>query len=162
MRIASLLLVAPLVVAAACYDGGGATPTAGASGEAAVTIETFSFDPDPLEVAPGTTITFVNEDAIDHTVTAGTREAPTPALFDGTLPEQGATFALVLSAPGTYEYFCRIHPGPGMTATITVTGDATDAAMADARRSPAGTDHDGPFGDLFEDHHSAGHETGSS
>lgn len=88
--------------------------------EASVVVATFNFQPDPLVVAAGTTITFVNEDAIDHTVTAGTREQPTPQVFDGQLAEQGATFVLTLGEPGSYEYFCRIHPGPGMTASITV------------------------------------------
>ncbi len=85
-----------------------------------VTVETFEFQPDPLVVPAGSVITFVNRDKIDHTVTAGTREEPTPEVFDGQLPEQGATFELTLDEPGTYEYFCEIHPGPGMTATITV------------------------------------------
>ena len=85
-----------------------------------VTVETFAFQPDPLVVPAGTTITFLNKDAIDHTVTAGTRENPTPEVFDGELPEQGSTFELTLDNPGTYDYFCEIHPGPGMTATITV------------------------------------------
>ena len=84
-------------------------------------MATFAFAPDPLEVAAGTTITFTNEDAIDHTVTAGTREAPDPDTFDGSLPEQGATFELTLDEPGTYDYFCQIHDGPGMTAQIVVT-----------------------------------------
>jgi plastocyanin len=86
-----------------------------------VTIETFAFAPDPLVVEAGTSITFVNEDAIDHTVTAGTRDAPEPDRFDGELPDEGATFELTLDEAGTYDYFCRIHPGPGMTASITVT-----------------------------------------
>ncbi|MFZ1489007.1 MAG: plastocyanin/azurin family copper-binding protein [Ilumatobacteraceae bacterium] len=88
--------------------------------EASVVVATFNFQPDPLVVAAGTTITFVNEDAIDHTVTAGTREQPTPQVFDGQLAQQGATFELTLDEPGTYEYFCQVHPGPGMTASITV------------------------------------------
>jgi plastocyanin len=88
---------------------------------AAVTVATFAFAPDPLEVEAGTTITFTNEDATDHTVTAGTREAPEPDVFDGPLPEQGATFEVTLDEPGTYDYFCQIHDGPGMTAQIVVT-----------------------------------------
>jgi plastocyanin len=90
------------------------------SAAATVTINTFNFQPDPLTVAAGTVITFVNEDAIDHTVTAGTRENPQPDLFNGVLPEEGATFELVLDEPGTYDYFCSRHSGPGMTGTIVV------------------------------------------
>jgi len=87
---------------------------------ATVTVKTFNFQPDPLVVPAGTTITFHNEDKIEHTVTAGTREAPTPDAFDGRLTEQGSTFELTLDEPGTYDYFCSRHPGEGMTATITV------------------------------------------
>ncbi len=115
------LLSVPLVLAlgaAACGDtgDGGAQEPEGAT----VVVETFAFAPDPVVVRAGTPITFENRDAIDHTVTAGTREAPEPDRFDGQLPEEGATFELVLTEPGTYDYFCEIHPGPGMTAMITV------------------------------------------
>ncbi|HEY9559048.1 MAG TPA: plastocyanin/azurin family copper-binding protein [Acidimicrobiales bacterium] len=121
-----MLLLVPLtaLLLAACGDDS-ATPDLAAAESSAgdvvtVAIETFAFAPDPLEVDAGTTITFVNGDAIDHTVTAGTREAPTPEVFDGLLPEEGATFELTLDEAGTYDYFCSVHPGPGMTASITV------------------------------------------
>ncbi len=125
-RTLLLLPVALLVAAAltACGDtdeGGAEAPTTTAETDrATVTVKTFAFGPDPLEVPAGTAITFRNEDAIDHTVTAGTREAPEPERFDGQLPGKGATFELTLDEPGTYEYFCQIHPGPGMTAIIEV------------------------------------------
>jgi plastocyanin len=114
-------LVAPLATAAlvACGGGGGAASPAEAK-PATVTVKTFNFQPDPIEVAAGTVITFSNEDAINHTVTAGTREQPTPAVFDGELAKKGSRFELTLDEPGTYSYFCRIHPGPGMTGSITV------------------------------------------
>lgn len=117
-----LLLPVSVIIIAGCGDTGDDSSEAGAASTdgATVTVETFSFEPDPIVVDAGTVITFVNEDAIDHTVTAGTRDAPTPDVFDGALPEQGATFELTLDEPGTYDYFCEIHPGPGMTATITV------------------------------------------
>lgn len=102
-------------------DGASADETEPAVPTAEVTVATFAFAPDPLEVEAGTTITFTNEDDIDHTVTAGTREAPTPDVFDGPLIERGATFELTLDEPGTYDYFCQIHDGPGMTAQIVVT-----------------------------------------
>jgi plastocyanin len=123
-RRRGLLLLAALVLLltvglSACGDTGAAQPGDDPS-DATVTVATFSFAPDPLVVPVGTEITFVNEDAIDHTVTAGTREAPEPERFDGQLPEKGSTFELTLDEPGSYDYFCQIHPGPGMTATITV------------------------------------------
>jgi plastocyanin len=139
-RRLAALLVAVLPFAAACGDDDATADDASASspaeaspdttGRAApapagdetvtVTVKTFDFQPDPLTVAAGTTIRFVNEDAIDHTVTAGTREQPTPDVFDGRLPGKGSTFDLVLDEPGTYDYFCAIHAGPGMTGSIVV------------------------------------------
>ena len=118
---AGLLLVVALASCGGDDEEGGAAaePTEPAA-TAEVTVATFAFAPDPLEVEAGTTITFTNEDAIDHTVTAGTREAPTPEVFDGTVPEQGPTFELTLDEPGTYDYFCRFHPGAGMTGQIIV------------------------------------------
>ena len=113
------LLFAVVAVAALGACGGGDGDAA--SPPAAVTIRTFAFAPDPLRVPAGTTVVFTNEDKIDHTVTAGTREAPTPDVFDGRLPSQGATFEVTLDEPGTYDYFCAVHGGPGMTARIVVT-----------------------------------------
>lgn len=113
-----LVVLATMMLSACGGDDESATPSD--EGGPMVTVETFDFQPDPLVVPAGATITFLNEDAIDHTVTAGTREDPTPEVFDGELPERGATFELTLDEPGTYQYFCEIHPGPGMTATITV------------------------------------------
>jgi plastocyanin len=110
------LTVAVALVAAATA----ACSSDSAAATATVTVHTFQFAPDPLVVEAGTVITFVNDDKINHTVTAGTRETPTPEVFNGVLADQGATFELTLTEPGTYDYFCQIHPGPGMTATIVV------------------------------------------
>lgn len=119
-RTIAALAALSLLGAACGGDDEPAAAEAPAGDTATVTIQTFDFQPDPLTVAAGTTITFENMDAIDHTVTAGTRESPTPDVFDGQLPEQGATFELTLDEPGTYDYFCEIHPGPGMTGQIVV------------------------------------------
>lgn len=75
---------------------------------AAVTISGSQFEPDSLEVAAGTTVTFENEDAVGHTVTAGAPDEETGE-FDESLSSQGATSEVTFDEPGTYPYFCRIH-----------------------------------------------------
>jgi plastocyanin len=120
----TLFVAAVAMLTLGACGGGGNDESAGAAANgsgARVTVETFNFQPDPITVDAGTTITFVNEDEIDHTVTAGTRAAPTPEVFNGELPGRGATFELTLDEPGTYDYFCNIHPGQGMTGRIIVT-----------------------------------------
>ncbi|MGH3440535.1 MAG: cupredoxin domain-containing protein, partial [Nitriliruptorales bacterium] len=114
-----VLLVLLGAVVAAC--GPGAT---GARGHAEVTIEDFEFLPPRLEVVAGTTVSWTNEDIFAHTVTSGTPRAPT-GRFDGELGSvdsvaaRGETVSLTFDEPGSYAYFCRLHPR--MTATITVT-----------------------------------------
>ena len=111
--VTPLLLVAAVGLNACGGDDG-------STGEASVTIETFNFAPDPLRVDAGTTVHFENRDAINHSVTAGTRTKPDTATFDHVLDGKGETYDLTLAEPGTYRYFCRFHPGEGMTATIVV------------------------------------------
>lgn len=120
MRAARPLLAVALVAALAGCGSSKADDAAAAPTSATVTIQTFAFAPDPLTVKAGTTIHVVNRDKIHHSVTAGTRSAPTPAVFDHVLDGQGSTYDLTLSEPGTYRYFCKFHEGPGMTATIVV------------------------------------------
>jgi len=119
-RIAFLVVLAVLAATgvAACGSDGTSDPADGNGDGRVVTIKTFDFQPDPITIDAGDRVTFVNHDAIDHTVTAGTRDNPTPAAFDGRLPAKGSRFELTIDEPGTYRYFCTIHPGPGMTGVI--------------------------------------------
>lgn len=80
----------------------------GANG-AAVTVKTFQFSPSPLEIEPGTEVTWANEDDIGHTVTSGTPDDPRGD-FDGFLGGAGATYSFTFADPGRHPYFCSIHP----------------------------------------------------
>ena len=82
---------------------------------ATVTIGDFAFTPPELVVAPGTTVTWRNDDWAPHTVTSG----------DGTLDserlDQGAQFEHRFAEPGRYAYLCTYHPG--MVGTVVVGGE---------------------------------------
>jgi len=114
-RFAAVLVTLAFFALSSCGSDSGEGPRT-----ADVTIKAFDFRPDPVTVSAGAVIVFVNDDAITHTVTAGTRARPTPGLFDRRLVDKGSSFRLTLDRPGEYHYFCRIHPGPGMTGTIIV------------------------------------------
>ena len=123
----TLLAGIALLALTACGGGGGSNddrasePAASAAGsDAVVTIETFNFAPDPITVEAGTTIVFTNKDKINHSVTAGTRASPEAERFEGVMDGAGDVYELTLDEPGTYAYFCRFHPGPGMTGEIVV------------------------------------------
>ena len=126
----SIAVLFALTVLGAC-GGGSDTPSdaradepaaeqSAAGSDAVVTVHTFNFQPDPITVSAGTTVVFHNDDKILHTVTSGTRDAPTPDRFNGKLDGAGSSFKVTLDKPGTYPYFCMIHPGEGMTAEIVV------------------------------------------
>ena len=97
----------------AAQDGGGSAPAA-AAGAASVSITDFSFRAPEIAVARGTTVTWTNEDGVNHSVNA------TDGTFDSARLKTGETFAFTFDADGTFSYVCNIHPD--MTGTIVVSG----------------------------------------
>jgi plastocyanin len=97
----------------------------GAAGAPMLTIAMHdnSFDPPSLNVAAGTTVTWVNNGAHEHTVTAADG-----SWDSGAIPPDG-TYSARFKKPGTYQYVCDIHEG--MKGTIQV-GDAGQAPAPDA------------------------------
>jgi plastocyanin len=93
--------------------GGGSTTTV-AAGQFQVTIDGFAFTPPELTVPVGTTVTWTNNHAANHTVTSDT------GVFDSGTMAQGATFAFTFTEAGEFPYHCSIHSS--MTAKIIVTG----------------------------------------
>jgi plastocyanin len=77
-----------------------------------------SFYPQSITVPAGTTVTWVNMDFVQHTVTSGSEASPT-LYFDSHELGHMQGFSYTFSAPGTYAYFCDIHPG--MVGSVTVT-----------------------------------------
>jgi plastocyanin len=72
------------------------------------------YSPSPYTVKVGSTVTWVNKDGGTHTVTS-----VGSALFDSGDMPPGGTFKFTFTQPGTYQYYCTIHPW--MTGTIVVT-----------------------------------------
>ena len=82
--------------------------------ERQVTIDNFAFGPQVLTVAPGTKVTWLNRDDVPHTATS----TDSPPKFNSKAIDTDEQFSQVFTRPGTYTYFCAVHPK--MTATIIV------------------------------------------
>jgi plastocyanin len=82
------------------------------SQEVVVKIDNFSYMPHDITVAARTTITWVNNDDVPHTVVSTTDVFKSKAL------DTDDKFSFKFDKPGTYEYFCSIHPK--MTAKVIV------------------------------------------
>lgn len=92
------------------------SPSAVRAQDTTVTIHEFAFTPPQLTVAAGTTVTWRNDDDTPHTVTSVTGTFKSKAL------DTGDTFAFTFAAPGSYRYFCSLHPH--MTGIIAVKAGA--------------------------------------
>jgi plastocyanin len=69
-----------------------------------VNIHNFAFAPQGTTVKAGTTVTWINEDDIPHTV------ASSGKLFKSKALDTKDKFSFTFTTPGTYEYFCSLHP----------------------------------------------------
>ncbi len=79
----------------------------------AVSIDNFTFAPQQLTVKAGTTVTWTNKDDIPHGIAAtGNAFNRSKAL------DTDDSYSFTFTTPGTYQYFCYIHPH--MTGTIVV------------------------------------------
>jgi plastocyanin len=103
--IAALLLVAGLPAAMA-----NSQRTTAATTE--VKIDNFSFGPEALTVAVGTTVTWTNRDDIPHTVVS------TDGVFKSKVLDTDEKFSYTFVKAGTFPYFCSIHPK--MTGKVVV------------------------------------------
>jgi len=112
VRFAAGVLL-PVTLVACVSDRPATGPSQPVTGDA-VSIQSFAFVPPNLSVVSGTTVTWTNQDAEQHTVTSDDGHS-----FESSAFGQGQTFQVTAGAPGTYTYTCRIHPF--MHGTLTVT-----------------------------------------
>jgi plastocyanin len=78
-----------------------------------IEIKDFSFNPQTLTVKSGETVTWINRDEEPHTVVSVEKKFKKSTALD-----TDQTFTITAGAPGTYTYFCSVHPK--MTGTIVV------------------------------------------
>jgi amicyanin len=71
----------------------------------AVSIDNFTFTPQTLTVKAGTTVTWTNRDDIPHTVASASNAFAKSQALD-----TDDSYSFTFTTPGTYQYFCYIHP----------------------------------------------------
>jgi plastocyanin len=78
-----------------------------------ISIDNFTFNPPTLTVKAGTTVNWTNKDDIPHGIASANNAFSRSKAID-----TDDSFSFTFSTPGTYQYFCYIHPH--MTGTIVV------------------------------------------
>jgi len=85
-----------------------ASPPAAGPKQVQVAINSFSFKPDEITVIEGDTVVWTNMDSAVHTVTSEPG-SKVKELDSGRLIK-GDTFSRTFNTPGTYSYYCTMHP----------------------------------------------------
>ncbi len=114
-KSAGIALACALAITAGVSSGSPANEAASkpGNGPVQVKIDNFTFAPTPLTVAAGTTVQWVNRDDIPHTVVSDDRTT-----FKSKAMDTDESYSYTFSKPGTYTYFCSIHPK--MTGKVVV------------------------------------------
>jgi nitrite reductase (NO-forming) len=97
---------------------GGSTTTGVSIGPGSSTLTTDAFQPNPVQVSTGTTVTWTNEDAQPHTVMSGATPPTPDGKFDSGIMAPAATFDFTFTEAGEYPYFCLLHPN--MVGSVSV------------------------------------------
>jgi plastocyanin len=78
-----------------------------------IEIKDFAFNPQTITVKAGEKVTWINRDEEPHTVVSVEKQFKKSTALD-----TDQEFTITADAPGTYTYFCSVHPK--MTGTIVV------------------------------------------
>ena len=105
----SFLNLALFAIAGEMKDVNGA----GTATKNQIVIKDFHFSPETLTVKSGEKVTWINRDEEPHTVVSVEKQFKKSSALD-----TDQEFTITAGAPGTYTYFCSVHPK--MTGTIVV------------------------------------------
>jgi plastocyanin len=101
-------------------DGNTTTSVSIVSGSSSLTDT--AYQPNPVQVSVGATVTWTNDDAQPHTVTSGSNGQPDNKFNSSPnfspLMAPGQTFSFTFTQAGDYPYFCMLHPN--MIGTVSV------------------------------------------
>jgi hypothetical protein len=67
-------------------------------------------DKEILTINAGEKVRWVNDDYAAHTITSGTPDKGPDGIFDSSLFLSKNNFEVSFGSPGTFEYFCMVHP----------------------------------------------------
>lgn len=121
---------------AGCAGGPGTTDGSGSDGVQTVKMVELSFAPETITIPAGTTVRWVNESQVEHTVTAYEDGIPAAADYFASggfasesaartnlskgLVATGGRYEHTFSVAGEYRYYCIPHEGSGMKGVVRV------------------------------------------
>jgi plastocyanin len=107
----------PAPTSATGGGGGGGNSVEVSIPQGSSTLSEGAYDPNPVQVSAGGTVTWTNNDAQPHTATSGENAAP-DGVFDSSILAAGKSFSHTFAEAGEYPYYCMLHPN--MVGTVSV------------------------------------------
>ena len=113
--IISKITIAALLSGFSLFASAGEVKDTGTSGagQNKIEIKDFAFNPQTITVKSGEKITWINRDEEPHTIVSVEKQFKKSSALD-----TDQEFTITAGAPGTYTYYCSVHPK--MTGTIVV------------------------------------------
>ena len=112
LAVAALVLVLTMVAGRSSQFSSAASAEEKPAAETVVKIDNFTFSPNVVTVPVGSTIRWINKDDIPHNVVTEDKTIKSKVM------DTDEQFSYTFTKPGTYPYFCSIHPK--MTGKIVV------------------------------------------
>lgn len=97
------IIIIALTCCCLCMGIGCKKQDPGTPGENEIFLEYKTFNPTSLGVKKGTTVTFINKDNANHTVTS------TSSLFDSGKIKSGDSFTYTFNDEGVFYFYCNYH-----------------------------------------------------
>jgi amicyanin len=116
-RVLAALAVAFLVLFQA--------PSPAAAASFSVQIENYAFAPSSITVDVGDTITWTNDDTAPHTITTSSG----PQTLSSPYLSKGQSWSFTFTTPGTYSYYCAVHPYMRAQVIVRAPASATRRAV---------------------------------
>ena len=114
MSVVSMIAIAPSAFADETVTNAPGSSTPG--------CEPNCFVPSTVTIEAGETVTWDNTDTAAHTATGGSATDGPSGVFDSSLIMATQSYSFTFDTPGTYVYFCMVHPW--MVGTVVVEAGA--------------------------------------
>jgi len=110
-KIINLIGLAAIILymAACSNDTASTNQVTGMPNTYEITISKSGLNPETITITKGTTITWINKDAVIHEIRSGTPASPR-TLFDSDIMQSRQTYKYTFTIAGTYEFYDEIHP----------------------------------------------------
>lgn len=100
----SFLAIVSVIAAVAPAIAADAVSTPPTSKSIEVKVDNFTFAPETITVPANADVTWLNRDDVPHVI------ASTDGLFRSKALDTDDKYTFTFTKPGTYSYFCAIHP----------------------------------------------------